>query len=496
MEGGFSNPPNVFVVTGMYRIKSHELKARAKSQRPRAERRVKANITSLLNLLIIMGLFVTLGLGADLASPKEVQAGPPQEKQVQQAHRENPDKPESPCGTSPTKTKQKDKPKGANASTQQPAPKTKKAASSTRGTPPGNKHPAPTPQHPVSGTKQTAPDGKRAIQSTLGTGPNSRHPAPDRQQPALSTQHPAPSSKPNVPGKAVGKPVSATVAPYHGAFVEALPNAPFPHSGKDVDPNFFDFADPQTGERFRTTRTWERLSEKEHYRDSSVLFYVPSQFNPNKPFSYVVFFHGNRSDVRQSLKDYRLDEQIENSGKNVVLVLPQLARNASDSSPGKFSRKNVFQAFMQEAAQALSRKVGKKYQRQLEQAPIILVAFSGGYKPLACVLDRGGATSRIRGVLLLDALYEDLYIFGKWLLNPAGGSFFINIYTEGSTCEEKTKSLAQFLCEHRVPFREEWPKAFTKRQICLIQSSSDHLQIPIEGPPREPLTAVLRSLKF
>ncbi len=226
------------------------------------------------------------------------------------------------------------------------------------------------------------------------------------------------------------------------------------------------------------------------------MFHVPSQFNPNKPFCYVVFFHGNRSDVRQSLKDYRLDEQIEKSGKDVILLLPQLARDAADSSPGKFSRKNVFKAFMQEAAQALSQKLGKKYRGPLEQAPIILAAFSGGYKPLACILDRGGAGSRIKGVLLLDALYEDLYIFGRWLLNCAGGNFFINIYTDGSACEEKTRNLAQFLCEHRLPFREEWPRAFAKKQICLIRSSSEHLQIPLEGPPREPLTALLRSLKF
>lgn len=493
MEGGFSNPPRVFVVTDMYQIKSQELTTRAKSQTPRAKRRVKPHTTLLLDLLITMGLFVTLGLGANLASPKEIQAGPPQEKQVQQAHRENPNKSESPCGTSPTK--KKDKSEKAKAPAHHPALKTEHAAPNTHGT-------ASSAQQSGSRTKQTAPSAKRSTQSTHDSTPNSQHPAPGTQpqpqpqHPPLNTQHPAPSSKSKVPGKPAGKPAPATVAPYHGTFVEALPNAPFPHSGKDVDPNFFDFADPRTGERFRTTRTWERLSEKEHYRDSSVLFHVPSQFNPNKPFSYVVFFHGNRSDVRQSLKEYRLDEQIENSGKNVVLLLPQLAKNASDSSPGKFSRKDVFRAFMQEAAQALSQKVGKKHRRQLEQAPIILVAFSGGYKPLACALDRGGAASRIRGVLLLDALYEDLYIFGKWLLNPAGGSFFINIYTDGSSCEEKTKSLAQFLCEHHVPFKEEWPKAFTKQQICLIRSSSDHLQVPLEGPPRDPLTAVLRSLKF
>jgi hypothetical protein len=100
----------------------------------------------------------------------------------------------------------------------------------------------------------------------------------------------------------------------------------------------------------------------------------------------------------------------------------------------------------------------------------------------------------MRGVLLLDALYEDLYIFGKWLLNYADGNFFINIYTEGSACDEKTSILAQFLREHRVPFREEWRGASAKQRIYLLRSSSEHLQVPLEGPPREPLSAVLRRL--
>jgi hypothetical protein len=320
------------------------------------------------------------------------------------------------------------------------------------------------------------------------TNPSSDDSGPSSHYSRLKTQR-------RLKPKATKETSSGPTAKYHGTFVEVLKSAPFPYSGKDVDPDFFDFVDPKTGERFRTTRTLERLSEKDHYRDSSVLFHLPSQFNPQKPFSYLVFFHGNRTEVRQFMKDYRLDEQIDSSRKNVILVLPQFARNAADSSPGKFSKRNVFRAFMLEVAQVLTSKLGKKYQKQLERAPIILAAFSGGYKPLACILDRGGADSRTRGVLLLDALYEDLYIFGKWILNNVGGGFFINIFTEDSSCEEKTRILAQFLREHRLPFKEEWPRDLKKRQICLIRSPYDHLQIPIAGPPREPLAELLRSLK-
>jgi hypothetical protein len=296
--------------------------------------------------------------------------------------------------------------------------------------------------------------------------------------------------------KAAGKPASVPAGKYHGTFIENLKSTPFPYTGKNIDPNFFDVVDPKTGERFRTTRNLERLSEKDHYRDNSVLFHVPDQFDIRKPFTYIVFFHGNRTEIRQFLKDYRLDEQMNKSMKNAILILPQLARNASDSSPGRFAVKNVFRSFMLEVAQVLTSKFGKNYQKRFEQAPIVLVAFSGGYKPLACTLDRGGVGSRIKGVFLMDALYEDLYIFSKWILrNPCGG-FFINLFTEESACEDKTRILAQFLREHHLPYAEEWPKGVKKGQISLVRSSFDHMQIPIAGPPQEPLAKLLQNLRI
>lgn len=404
-----------------------------------------------MELFARAGLCVVMVFCFGLAAPHQAEAGDPPKKQPRQVTQGASPKTTPPkAPPSPQKT---DKSRAVKTPTQQPTSSTKSSARSTK------------------------------------------HPAPSTKHEAPSTQHPAPGTKKSLVRKTARGPAPAAIGKYHGTFVEGMKSTPFPLAGKDADPNFFDYVDPKTGERFRTTRTWERLSEKDHYRDNGVLFHVPTHFNPNKPFAYVVFFHGNRTEVRQALKDYRLDDQINRSAKNVILVLPPFARNAADSSPGKFAKKNAFRAFMQEVAMVLSPKLGKKQQKQLEQVPIILAAFSGGYKPLACILDRGGTDSRIRGILLLDGLYEDLYIFGKWLLYHSKTSFFINIYTEGSVCQDKTAVLAQFLREHRFPFRQEWPKGIGSGQIFLIRSSSDHMQVPVEGPPREPLAELLRSLK-
>jgi len=95
----------------------------------------------------------------------------------------------------------------------------------------------------------------------------------------------------------------------------------------------------------------------------------------------------------------------------------------------------------------------------------------------------------------LDGLYEDLYIFGGWLLKRSRTGFFVNIYTEGSPCEEKTMALARFLREHRLPFLETWPGEVRNGLIVLLRSPHDHLQVPLEGPPREPLAELLRNLR-
>lgn len=402
----------------------------------------KADTISFLRLLLIVGLFMVSAACLILTSPQDAGAADPKPKQPQQV-------------------------------TQGTSPKTKSA------------------QKPVAPNKEEKP---QAIK-TQTPKQRTEQPAPSTAKPAPGTGKAAPGIQPTVPRMVARRPAPVAGSQFRGTFVESLKAAPFPLTGKDADPRFFDIVDPKTGERYRTTRSLERLSEKDHYYDSSVLFHIPPHFNPNLPFSYVVFFHGNRSDVRQTVTDYQLDEQVNRSGKNVILVLPQLARNAADSSPGKFSKRNAFRTFMQEAAQVLSAKLGRKHHKQIEQAPVILVAFSGGYKPLACTLDRGGTDSRIKGILLLDGLYEDLYIFGKWLLQRSMVSFFVNIYTEESPCRDKTTALAQFLREHRLPFRESWPRSVRNGQIVLLSSPQDHLQVPIAGPPREPLAELLRNLK-
>src|SRR4029450_3398051 len=107
--------------------------------------------------------------------------------------------------------------------------------------------------------------------------------------------------------------------------------------------------------------------------------------------------------------------QIAASGVNAALVAPQLAYDAGDSSAGNFWKAGHFAAYVDEAAERLMRLHGDRaVGRTLNLAPIVIVAYSGGYLPAAYALERGGADHRIKGVILMDALYGDEEKYAAW----------------------------------------------------------------------------------
>ncbi len=277
-----------------------------------------------------------------------------------------------------------------------------------------------------------------------------------------------------------------------GTFVQTLPHAPFPYSGKyeDTKVDFFDFVDPLSGQRFHTNRLGERYSEREHYSDGRVLFHVPSHFDPRKSFVYVLYFHALGTDIFASNRDYELTRQVDSSGRNVILVVPQLARNAADSSPGKFFRKNGFRVFMSEVGRVMTSRFGKEFQKKFDAAPIVLTAFSGGYKSVAYILDRGGANDRVKGVFLMDALYEDVDKFEKWIAGYMKRSFLVSVYTRGK-CEENMKDLLSRLPRRGIDVRVGWPQTLSRGSIHHVLCDTDHIRIPLMGPPRDPLASLL-----
>jgi len=97
------------------------------------------------------------------------------------------------------------------------------------------------------------------------------------------------------------------------------------------------------------------------------------------------------------------------------------------------SRKGTFDAFLNEAGERLAALDGDPAAKPaLTHLPVVLVAYSGGYLPAAYALAVGGAGERVRGVVLLDALYGEVDKFAAWVAQRRPPAFFFSAYSDSS----------------------------------------------------------------
>jgi hypothetical protein len=170
--------------------------------------------------------------------------------------------------------------------------------------------------------------------------------------------------------------------------------------------------------------------EDQTYKDNRVLMHIPENFDVQKPGVIVVFFHGNGATLERDVRDRQLvPQQISDSGVNAVLLAPQMAVDAADSSAGKFWQPGGFKRFMDESVGNLAKLYGDPASaKAFEKMPIVIVGYSGGFLPTAWSLEVGGISDRVRGVILLDAVYGELDKFASWIENHRNG-FFVSSYT-------------------------------------------------------------------
>jgi hypothetical protein len=210
----------------------------------------------------------------------------------------------------------------------------------------------------------------------------------------------------------------------------SMKSSAFPYFGKNPasDEPFLNIAKgDRRGHRSLSGRVYW---QDETYNDNRVLVHVPENFDARKPGVIVVFFHGNGATLERDVRDRQLlPQQITDSGVNAVLLAPQLAVDAADSSAGKFWQPDGFKRFMAESAEQLAKLSGDPASaRAFAKMPIVIVGYSGGFLPTAFSLDVGGISSRVRGVVLLDAVYGQLDKFASWIANNRSG-FFVSSYT-------------------------------------------------------------------
>lgn len=248
----------------------------------------------------------------------------------------------------------------------------------------------------------------------------SPEPSPTMPIADLDTRAERPPEQPALPHRALGGAYTSLVA---------FDSAPFPYDGMVPGRGPFLNAggDGQLGHR---TARGKILWQERTFSDSRVLVHIPPGFDPGRPAVLVVFFHGHGATLARDVRDrQQVAAQVSASGANAILVAPQFAVDARDSSAGRFWQAGGFARFLDEAAGRLAQVQGDPaLARRLAQMPVLLVAYSGGYLPAAYALKDIAASDRVRGVVLLDALYGELDKYANWLASTPSG-FLVSAYT-------------------------------------------------------------------
>jgi hypothetical protein len=234
----------------------------------------------------------------------------------------------------------------------------------------------------------------------------------------------------------------------------SLKSSAFPYLGNNphTDEPFLNIS--RGGRRGHRSYGGRVYWQDETFSDSRVLMHVPENFDVRKPGVIVVFFHGNGATLERDVRDRQLvPRQISESGANAVLLAPQLAVDAADSSAGKFWQPGAFKRFIAESADHLAELYGDpRAAKAFADMPIVIVGYSGGFMPTAWSLDVGGLSNHVRGVLLLDAVYGELDKFASWIESNRSG-FFVSSYTHYTRRHDR--DLMQMLKEKGVTVSEE-----------------------------------------
>ena len=245
-----------------------------------------------------------------------------------------------------------------------------------------------------------------------------------------------PSGPASAPG-AGARPAGVTTIDGANIQLAAFQNSAFPYHG--LIPNYQEtgktrpFLDVDANGRLgHSSPRGGLLWEDQTYNDRTVLLAAPQTFDPSAPGFIIVFFHGNMATLeRDVIARQQIVRQLANSGLNAVLVAPQLAHDAPDSSAGRFWSPGGFAAFLDEA----QGKLGDFYpaaRGAFRRMPVVIVAYSGGYLPAAYSLTIGGDAGRVRGVVLLDALYGERDKFVSWVEGAGRSAFFVSAYSTSS----------------------------------------------------------------
>jgi hypothetical protein len=186
----------------------------------------------------------------------------------------------------------------------------------------------------------------------------------------------------------------------------------------------------------------------------SALVYIPSRFDPTPPIAVVVYLHGFNNCVENVVRDagqpctsggatrsaYALAAQLEASGKNAILVCPEVLFDQAAGNPGNLGTTNGFKMLLTELlghlavplCNATINDVGK----------VVVASHSGGYTAAEGLINKGGVP--IGELYMLDSLYDSNAASNvdPWVGKLGPGHRYGDVYTQGGGTLANSQSQA------------------------------------------------------
>lgn len=279
--------------------------------------------------------------------------------------------------------------------------------------------------------------------------------------------------------------------------VSAFPfEGTIPETGQPGTP--FLERDPD-GRAFHLSSRGGRLYADNTYNDRHSLLFVPNRFDAANSAAIVLFLHGNLATLGRDVeRRQRVPAQIEASGFNAVLIAPQLAVDALDSSAGRFYEPGFLETYLHAAAERLATLSGGRFEAsQIDRLPVVVVAYSGGYLPTAFALkdELTGRRRRIAGVLLLDALFGEELKFRRWIIATHASTFFVSAFSRSSA--DLNALLLQQVQADGIAIRRTIPTTIGPGDV-IFQSVPEavHNDVVTQAYIRDPLRDLLTKIRL
>ena len=177
-----------------------------------------------------------------------------------------------------------------------------------------------------------------------------------------------------------------------------------------------------------------------HYVDSSITVFVPDGFKETTDgVNLIVHFHGHMNDNMGVLEQFMMPQSMVETKTDAILVLAQGPYRARDSFGGKMEDDGGLKRLVDDVLATMKRE---DVTSSAKLARLIISAHSGGFRPAAFALDRGGLNPFITDVFLFDAFYANQDLFKKWLENGKGrllGAYTTRLREEHTTFEQFMK---------------------------------------------------------